>query len=60
MLRPSVNMDKLCLLLVFFCVISSSHCAEEGESAVLDLTADTFNDAITNNPVILVEFFAPW
>jgi len=29
-------------------------------SDVLDLTTETFDEAIKSNPAILVEFFAPW
>ena len=49
-------------LVVLWCVITSGYCEDEGAatSHVIDLTAGTFDDAIANNPVILVEFFAPW
>lgn len=49
-------------ILVLCCLIASGYTDEEegSESHVLDLTADTFEDAIASNPVILVEFFAPW
>ena len=44
------------------CLLASGYSDDEegSESHVLDLTADTFEDAIASNPVILVEFFAPW
>ena len=29
-------------------------------SDVLDLTTDNFDTTLTENPVVLVEFFAPW
>lgn len=32
----------------------------EGASDVLSLTADTFESAVNPEPLILVEFFAPW
>ena len=49
-------------LIFLWCVIASGYCEGEDatESHVVDLTVDTFDDAIANNPVILVEFFAPW
>ena len=55
-------MKKRCLLFALLCVIGSTYCDEEpsGDSAVIDLTTDTFDDVIANSPVILVEFFAPW
>lgn len=43
------------LLLTTLCV---TVLAEE-DSDVLDLDADTFDDGI-DEPIILVEFFAPW
>ena len=49
------------LLMLYYLLASGYSDDEEGtESHVLDLTADTFEDAIASNPVILVEFFAPW
>ena len=49
-------------LLVLCCLLASGYTDDEegSESHVLDLTTDTFEDAIASNPVILVEFFAPW
>jgi len=32
----------------------------EGASDVIDLTSDNFNAVVTPEPLILVEFFAPW
>jgi protein disulfide-isomerase A1 len=34
--------------------------AAEGTSDVLDLKADTFESSVNPEPLILVEFFAPW
>jgi protein disulfide-isomerase A1 len=34
--------------------------AAEGASDVLDLKADTFESSVNPEPLILVEFFAPW
>ena len=51
------------LLLLLLCLIAVCHGDEEEttqDSDVIDLTAEQFNDAISSNPVILVEFFAPW
>lgn len=53
------------LLLLLACVVGLCRCevAEGGapeDSAVIDLTAEMFNEAISSNPVILVEFYAPW
>ena len=50
-------------LLVVCLLLASGYSDEEEtvtESHVLDLTSENFDDAITSNPVILVEFFAPW
>ena len=33
---------------------------EEVHSDVLELTSETFDDAIKEHPLILAEFFAPW
>ena len=55
-------MAMLSRVLLLWCLIASGYCEEDDavESHVTDLTADTFDDAIASNPVILVEFFAPW
>ena len=52
----------LCRLVVLWCLLASGYAEDEEatESHVVDLTAETFDDAIASNPVILVEFFAPW
>lgn len=34
--------------------------ASDVPSDVLKLTAATFEEAVSGNPLILVEFFAPW
>lgn len=47
---------------LLLCILASGLSGEEDtvESHVIDLTTETFDDAIASNPVILVEFFAPW
>jgi hypothetical protein len=37
-----------------------TYVAAEGASDVLDLKADNFESSVNPEPLILVEFFAPW
>ena len=55
---------RLLSLLLLLCLAATVCHGDEEEttqdSDVIDLTAEQFNDVITSNPVILVEFYAPW
>ena len=48
-----------CWLFVLLALTSAS-LVQEGSSQVMTLTTDTFDNAISSNPIILVEFYAPW
>ncbi|KZT60221.1 hypothetical protein CALCODRAFT_492806 [Calocera cornea HHB12733] len=41
-------------------VLAQEDAAPSGPSDVLDLTADTFAPSVSGEPIMLVEFFAPW
>lgn len=53
-MRLSAVSSPVCLLALASLVLG------ETVSDVLKLTSATFEETVSNNPLMLVEFFAPW
>jgi len=43
-----------------FALVATAQCEIELEEGVLVLTGDNFQEALDANPILLVEFYAPW
>jgi len=55
------NMQFIARFLVLLCLMAlCAYAAIKTEEGVLVLDDDNFDDAIKENPLILVEFYAPW
>jgi len=50
------------LALILFSVVNlcKSEAEEQGSEAVLTLDANSFSEALSSHPFIVVEFYAPW
>ena len=56
------SLSWLLLLVLATCtaLAEDSEQPEEAESHVITLTAENFDEIVKSEPVILVEFYAPW